>query len=79
MLRPVKENTGRPRAKENTAKEMARDMEIKEEVNRGVDPRKADALSVEGSTGPPSAPRMLSREEAASPRPESKGGIWKKR
>ena len=38
MLKPVKEKTGKPRAKEHTAKEH--DMERKEEAKRGVSPQR---------------------------------------
>ena len=54
-------------------------MEINEVERKGANLRRVDALSAEGDTGHPSAPRTLSRKEVASPRPESKGGIWKKR
>ena len=69
----------RPRAKERTAKEKAMGMERKEVERKAANLRRVDALSVEESTGHPSAPRTLSRKEVVSPRPESKGGIWRKR
>ena len=69
----------RPKAKERTARDKARGMERKEVEIKGANLRRADALSAEGDTGHPSAPRTLSRKEVASPRPESKGGIWRKR
>ena len=63
----------RPRAKARTAKEKAKGMERKGVVERkAVNLRKADASSVEGSTGRPSVPRMPSR-------PGNKGDTSKKR
>ena len=75
----VRAKAERPRAKGRTAKGKAREMGRKEEAKRAVNLPKADVSSAEGSTGPPSAPRMLSRKEAASPRPESKGDISRRR
>ena len=76
---PRKGKTGRPRAKGHTAKGKARETGIREEAKRAVNPQRADVLSVGGSTGPPSAPRTLSRKGVVSPRPESKGDILRKR
>ena len=75
----VRAKAERPRAKERTAKGKAREMAGHEEATRAVDPQRADVLSAGGSTGPPSAPKMLSRREAASPRPGSKGAISRRR
>ena len=77
--RMARAKVGRLRAKEKTAKEKARGMERKEVDIRAANLRRADVLSAEGDTGHPGAPRTLSRKEVASPRPESKGGIWRKR
>ena len=54
-------------------------MEIKEAEREAVNPRKADVSFAEGSTGPPSAPRMLSRKGVVSLRPENKGDISRRR
>ena len=77
--RPERERWGKARARERTAKGKAREMERKEVVKRAENPPNAGALSVGGSTGPPSAPRMLARKEVASPRPESKCDILRKK
>ena len=76
---PRKGKRGMPKARERTAKGKAREMGRKQEAKRAENPRRADALSVGGNIGPPSAPRMLSRKEAARPRPESKGDIPRRR
>ena len=53
----------KPRAKEKTAKERARGMERKEVERKAANRQRADASSVGGSTGRPSARRTPSRKE----------------
>ena len=76
---PRKEKMGRPRAKGKTAKGNARETERREEARKEANLQRADVSSAEESTGPPSAPKMLSKRVAASPRPWSKGAISRRR
>ena len=66
--------TGRPRAKENTAKEKAREMDINEEVKRGVNPRNVDVFYVGEALGLRVRPECPQERGAARPRSESKDG-----